>query len=71
MAGVPWQLAVVAVDRVGLGTSSGTWFKERSTLGQWTFPLIIQKKNIVHNKHFEKKIKQELGAIFKIVMQLF
>jgi hypothetical protein len=31
----------------------------------------IQKKNIVHNKPIEKKIEQELGMIFKIVMQMF
>ena len=29
------------------------------------------RKNIVHNKPIEKKIEQELGMIFKIVMQLF
>jgi hypothetical protein len=29
----------------------------------------IQKKNIVHNKPIEKKIEQELGLIFKIVMR--
>jgi hypothetical protein len=31
---------------------------------------IPKKKNILH-KPIEKKIKQELGMIFKIVMQMF
>ena len=45
----------------------GGWAKTKKKFAHRKNP----EKNIVHNKPIEKKIEQELGVIFKIVMQLF
>ena len=49
------------------GGGGGRWANIKKEFAHRKIP----EKNIVHNKPIEKKIEQELGLIFKIVMQLF